>query len=484
MNSGDFLLQTIRRKVMIRARNENEEKMFDALFRSKQEHLLFFWEELSDSERDVLMEDIKKVELDWVQRVKPLLREESLTNRIIQKPDIISIPATPGQIKAETEAFSRGAALISEGKTAVFTAAGGQSSRLGLETPKGTYPVSPIRHKSLFQVHAEKIVFLQEKYDVKIPWLIMVSQTNHTQTKGYFEEKDFFGIDSEYVRFLEQGMFPAMDGEGKLFLREKNRVFLNPTGHGGTFSTLADSGALRWLTELGVQEIFYFQVDNVLVKVLDPVFLGYHWARRSEMSSKCVMKRDMGEKIGVFVIEDGTPTVVEYSELSGIELSDGSKVEDLRAGSIAIHIINVDFALTITAGQLNLPLHVAHKAIPHVDRSGMKIKPSKSNGYKFETFIFDALKHVHNSVIMEVDRGQEFSPLKNRTGEDSPQTVLHDQLRFFAGWFEHAGISIPRDGKGDPRYSLEVAPSFAAFREDFLEKIDRSMRVEGDIYIG
>jgi len=469
---------------MIRARNENEEIIFYALHRSNQEHLLRFWEELSDSERDVLMEDIEKVDLDWVQRARPLLQEESFTSRIIQKPDIISIPTTPEQIEAETEAFSYGAALISEGKTAVFTAAGGQSSRLGLEIPKGTYPVSPVRHKSLFQVHAEKITFLQKKYDVRIPWLIMVSETNHAQTRGYFEEKGFFGLDTAYVRFLKQGMFPAMDGAGKLFLREKNRVFLNPTGHGGTFSTLADSGALMWLKELGVQEIFYFQVDNVLVKVLDQVFLGYHGARRCEMSSKCVMKRDLGERIGVFVIEDGTPTVVEYSELSAIELSDGSQVEDLRAGSIAIHIINVDFALKITDGQLNLPLHVAHKAIPHVDRSGMKIKPSKPNGYKFETFIFDALKHVHNTVIMEVDRGQEFSPLKNRTGEDSPQTVLRDQLRFFAGWFEHAGISIPRDGKGEPRYGLEVAPSFAAFREDFLQKIDRSIRVEGDIYIG
>ena len=202
------------------------------------------------------------------------------------------------------------------------------------------------------------------------------------------------------------------------------------------------------------------------------------------MSSKCVMKRDMGEKIGVFVIEDGTPTVVEYSEFSAIELSDGSRVEDLRAGNIAIHIINVDFALKITAGPLNLPLHVAHKAIPHVNRTGMRITPSKPNGYKFETFIFDALKHVHNSVIMEGDRGQEFSPLKNRTGEDSPQTVLRDQLRFFAGWFEQAGIHIPCNEDGEPRYSLEVAPRYAAFYEDFLQKIDRNVRVEGDTYIG
>jgi UDP-N-acetylglucosamine/UDP-N-acetylgalactosamine diphosphorylase len=402
----------------------------------------------------------------------------------MEKPDIISLPTSPEQTANEADADDFGASLISKGKTAVFTAAGGQSSRLGLDTPKGTYPVSPVRHKSLFEIHAEKIAFLQEKYDVSIPWLIMVSETNHGQTKRYFEEKGFFGLDTAYVRFVEQGMFPAMDGEGKLLLKEKNRLFLNPTGHGGTFSTLADSGALLWLEELGVQEIFYFQVDNVLVKVLDPVFLGYHGTRRCEMSSKCVMKRDMDEKIGVFVMEDGKPTVVEYSELSAIKLSDGSRVENLRAGNIAIHIINVDFALKITSSQLNLPLHVAHKAIPFIDGNGRSVKPSKPNGYKFETFIFDALKHVHSTVIMEVDRGQEFSPLKNRKGEDSPQTVLRDQLRFFAEWFKKAGIHVPCDEEGKPRYGLEVAPRFAPFQEDFLQKIDRSIRVEGDIYIG
>ena len=468
---------------MVRARNENEEKQIHALQRSSQGHLLRFWEELNDSERDELMGDIGQVDFNWVQRAIPLLREKSLKRRVIQKPDVIVIPTTPEQIKAESEAFNFGENLIREGRTSVFTAAGGQSSRLGLDTPKGTYQVSPVRHKSLFQLHAEKIAFLQHKYDVKIPWLIMVSETNHSQTREFFEENGFFGLDTSYVRFLKQGMFPAMDGNGKLLLKEKNRAFLNPTGHGGTFNTLADSGALLWLKELGVQEIFYFQVDNALVKVLDLVFLGYHGARKCEMSSKCVMKRDRGEKIGVFVIEDGTPTVVEYSELSSIELSDGSQVEDLRAGNIAIHVINVDFAIKITNGRLMLPLHVAYKVVPHMDERGRSIRPSEPNGYKFETFIFDALKNVGNTVIMEVARHEEFSPLKNRTGDDSPQTVQRDQLRFYSSWFEQAGISVPRDEDEEPLYALEVSPLFAPFREDFLRKIDRSIRVERDTYI-
>ena len=468
---------------MIRARDGAEEKLIELLEKNSQDHVLRFWEELNDSERDELMEDVKKVDFDWLRSATPLLIEKSLEKRTVQKPDVIALPATVEQRRAEKEAFSAGEKLISGGRTSVFTAAGGQSSRLGLDTPKGTYQVSPVRHKSLFQVQAEKIAYLQHTYNVKIPWLIMVSETNHGQTRDYFEQNGYFGLDASFVRFLEQGMFPAMDGDGKLLLREKNRVFLNPTGHGGTFSTLADSGALLWLKELGVQEIFYYQVDNVLVNMLDPVFLGYHGSRGCEMSSKCVKKRDMSEKIGVFVIEDGTPTVVEYSELTAIEFSDGSRVEDLRAGNIAMHVINVDFALSITKDRLKLPLHVAHKAIPHVNERGMKTVPHAPNAYKFETFIFDALGNVNNTVIMEVARHEEFSPLKNRTGEDSPETVRRDQLRFFASWCEQAGIRVPRDDRGDPLYTLEVSPLFAASREDFLRKIDRSMNIEGDTYV-
>jgi UDP-N-acetylglucosamine/UDP-N-acetylgalactosamine diphosphorylase len=468
---------------MVKARNEYETGIIRAVEESSQQQLLRFWNELTDSEKDELIGDIEKVNFQWVQSAIPLLGDKTLGKRIIQKPDVIAIPASEVQIRNQKRAFGIGEMLIREGKTAVFTAAGGQSSRLGLETPKGCYPVSPIMHKSLFQMHAEKIAFLQNKYGVRIPWLIMVSQTNHTQTRDFFEQHGYFGLHASYVRFLEQGMFPAMDAQGKLLLKERNRVFLNPTGHGGTFSTLADSDALLWLKDIGVQEVFYFQVDNVLIKMLDPVFLGHHAERKCEMSSKCVMKRDMTEKIGVFVIENGTPTVVEYSELSSIEIADNARVEDLRAGNIAIHIINVDFAQKITKGGLMLPLHVAHKAVPHVDRHGRKMQPSEPNAYKFETFIFDALGNVNNTIIMEAPRHDEFSPLKNKTGEDSPETVLRDQLAYYASWFEQAGIDVPRDARGQPLHLLEVSPLFAAYEEDFVSKVDKGIRIEGDTYI-
>jgi UDP-N-acetylglucosamine/UDP-N-acetylgalactosamine diphosphorylase len=468
---------------MIEGRNSEEQRLIRALHDHGQEQLLRFWGELTDDERDLLMKDIAGIDLDWVDGVKPLLREGSLSRRVVRKPDVIELPRTSGQNRAMHEARRRGRDMIAAGKTSVFTAAGGQSSRLGLETPKGTYPVSPIRNKSLFQVHAEKIASLERDLEVKIPWLIMVSETNHAATLQYFRDNDYFNLDPDYVRFIEQGMYPAMDADAGIFLREKYRVFLSPTGHGGTLTTLNASKALDWLGELGVQEIFYFQVDNVLVKILDPVFMGYHTGRSCEMSSKYVKKRNHREKIGVFVIEKGFHTVVEYSELSCIDLEGGGDVNELTAGSVAIHIINVDFARRAGGKSLQLPLHVAHKAIPHIDEAGNAVKPEHPNGYKFETFIFDALKFVSNSVVMETDRSEEFSPLKNRCGDDSPETVLRDQLELFASWLEEAGIEVPRNERGEMVHRIEISPLFAASREEFLDKVDRNLKVKGDIYI-
>jgi UDP-N-acetylglucosamine/UDP-N-acetylgalactosamine diphosphorylase len=239
------------------------------------------------------------------------------------------------------------------------------------------------------------------------------------------------------------------------------------------------------LRNQGIQEIFYFQVDNVLIKILDPTFIGYHRMSGCEMSSKAVHKDDPKEKIGVFALEGGKMTVIEYSELEEVvSKHEGVREESFTAGSIAIHMINLDFADRFSQGGLKLPLHLAHKAIPYVDEHGKKVEPDKSNGHKIETFIFDALKSTTASIIMEVRREEEFSPLKNRTGSDSPETVLKHQLKFFASWLENAGIRVPYRNDGLPLYKIEVSPLFAALEEDFLEKVDRDLELTGDTYIG
>jgi UDP-N-acetylglucosamine/UDP-N-acetylgalactosamine diphosphorylase len=469
---------------MEKGRNSKEQKLIEKMHEHNQGHILRFWEELNDDERDLLVNDMKRIDFDVLEKAAFLRENKIDIKRSVEPPDIIPVPRSGSQIKNEIESAEAGNTIIESAGVAVFTAAGGQSSRLGLESPKGMYPVSPIRGKSLFQIHAEKILYIQNKFCIKVPWVIMVSETNRHQTVDFFEKNNYFGLDKNYTDFIEQGMFPAFDDKGKMFLRDKFRIFLNPSGHGGTFSALKESGKISWLKELGAEEIFYFQVDNVLVKILDPVFVGYHKGKSCGISSKSVEKRDPGEKVGVFAVEDSKTTVVEYSELSTLQPKRGEDpAETLTAGNIAIHMINTDFAEKIGADKHRLPLHLAFKAVPFIDTAGCLIKPQKPNGYKIETFIFDALKDSENSVIMEVQRENEFSPLKNKTGDESPEIVLADQIKFFGGWFEEAGINVLANPDGSFCFKLEVSPIYAAFKEDFIEKIDKNIVVDQDTYI-
>ena len=471
----------------MKGRTSEEQRLLDAVCGYGQEHILRFWDELDDSGKDMLISDLRKIDFNLVSELKSILRDSEHRIRLVKQPDVITLPEISGDYRNVAEASEAGESLIADSRVAVFTAAGGQSSRLGLDEPKGCFPVTPIKKKSLFQVHAEKIAHFQKRFGVKIPWLIMVSETNREQTIRFFQANGFFGLDEKLVRFVDQGMLPAFDDEGKLFLREENRVFLSPNGHGGTFSALADSGALLWLEELGIEEIFYFQVDNVLVKVLDPVFIGFHVLNRSQMSSKCLRKIRPDEKVGIFVLEEGRITVVEYSELHTLRVEGGEDPSSLWAGNIAIHIINRVFAERLVKkklmGALHLPLHIANKVIPYVDSEGKRVTPQRPNGYKIETFIFDALKEAENSIILETDRREEFSPLKNISGESSPETVFRDQLLVFGRWFERAGIVVPRDENGVPVYRLEVSPLFAVDVEGFCKRISREMQLTGDTYI-
>jgi len=469
---------------MVIARNLEEEKLFKQIYEKGQRHLLRFWEQLTEEQKNILVEDLKKIDFHQLERAKKVIDEKFHLRGDFSLPEVIPVPRTDDELKREREAEKIGADFISKSRVAAFTAAGGQSSRLGLEIPKGCYPVTPVKHKSLFQVFAEKILYMQEKYGANIPWVIMVSETNDLQTREFFQEHDFFGLDKNCIRFIRQDMFPAVDENGKILLAEKHRIYKSPTGHGGALSTLWDSKTCEWLKEKGIEGIFYFQVDNVLVKVLDPVFIGYHVSHGCKMSSKCVKKKNPDEKMGVFALWNGITRVVEYTETSVLEVPEkGLKASQFNMGNIAIHMLNLNFVEELNRGGLKLPWHRAHKKIPYIDEHGNRVIPQKPNGYKFETFIFDALVRAGNSIVMEIKREEEFSPLKNSEGEDSPQTILRDQLYFFARWFEKAGIKIPFNNDGIPVHRLEVSPLFASLEEDFINKINKKLEIKGDTYI-
>src|SRR3954451_17215678 len=354
-------------------------------------------------------------------------------------------PVSPEQRKLYENARRRGHDLLTQGKVAAFLVAGGQGTRLGYDGPKGEFPVTPVKNKPLFQVFAEQLRAYSRDAGKTIPWYVMTSEVNDAATRDFFKKNNFFGCNEKDVFFFQQGMMPAFSMDGKLLLAEKDSLALSPDGHGGSLRALAKSGALADMRKRGVEHLSYFQVDNPLVHTIDPLFLGLHDLTGSEMSSKTVSKAGPLEKVGNFVVADGAVQVIEYSDLPEALAKQTNPDGSLRfnAGSIAIHALRRSFVERLNAGgHLQLPWHRAEKKVPYVDESGKPIKPDKSNAVKLEQFVFDAIPLAKNAIVYTTDRAEEFSPVKNAEGVDSPATSKRDQIRRSARWLREAGLEI------------------------------------------
>jgi UDP-N-acetylglucosamine/UDP-N-acetylgalactosamine diphosphorylase len=292
----------------------------------------------------------------------------------------------------------------------------------------------------------------------------MTSDVNDAATRAFFAKHNHFGLDPKNVVFFQQGMMPAFSMDGQLLLGEKDSLALSPDGHGGSLRALDKSGALADMRKRGVEHLSYFQVDNPLVHVIDPLFVGLHALTGSEMSSKTIPKANPLEKVGNFVIGDGKTQVIEYSDLpESLAMQtnpDGSP--KFNAASIGIHALTVGFIEHLNAGgQLKLPWHRAEKKVPYVDANGDVVKPDKPNAVKLEQFVFDAIPLARNAMVYTTERGEEFSPVKNAEGVDSPATSKRDQIRRAARWLREVGVDVP-EKNGEPAATLEISPLFAA----------------------
>ena len=385
------------------------------------------------------------------------------------------LPENGGNAAEWAAARVAGEAALRVGRVAAFTVAGGQGTRLGYDGPKGTFPVTPLKQKTLFHVFAEKIRAAGLRYGKPIHWFIMTSHANHEATEGFFKQNAYFGLEAARVHFFRQGRMPAVDFNGKILLETRGSIAMSPDGHGGSLRALERSGALDVMTRAGIDTLSYFQVDNPLIRAIDPTFIGFHLQRRSEMSSKMVPKAYAEEKVGHFCVQNGQNVVVEYSDLPmAMQKEVDPQSGKLRyiAGSIAIHIFDTGFIRRVAAGGdgVALPFHRADKKIPTVDAAGKPVKPEKANGVKFEMFVFDALPFAKNPVIIETRRADDFSPVKNAEGVDSPKSCREDQLRQFARWFKANGAEVKTDASGLPAETFEVSPLFGYDEASFADR--------------
>ena len=437
------------------------------------------WATLSGTERAGLLAQAAEIDLTELARLNDTLVVRTSAPAVVDWSKLapapcVPLPAAGGEAGTWAEAEALGMAALRQGRVAAFTVAGGQGTRLGFPGPKGTFPVSPLKQKTLFQIFAEKIKAAGLRAGRPLHWFIMTSHANHEETEHFFVTNKYFGLDVSRVHFFRQGRMPAVDFNGKLLLETPATLALSPDGHGGSLRALHRSGALDLMQAEGIDTISYFQVDNPLVRCLDAAFIGFHLRARSEMSSKMVRKAYAEEKVGHFCQQAGQVVVIEYSDMPLAMQRELEIDGTLRfgAGSIAIHLIDREFARRMAAGGpgVALPFHRAEKKIASIDAQGQPVQPSKANGVKFELFVFDALPFARNSIVIETARADDFSPVKNAEGLDSPQSSRADQLRQYARWLQSVGVVMATDPTGLPQLSIEISPLFGDDATSFAER--------------
>ena len=430
------------------------------LAKCSQEHVLKHWKKLNKKERETLLEQIATIDPKSVSRCREALGKGA------EVPDSSKGKAPKVAVlkgKKLAEARAAGEVELSEGRVAALLVAGGQGSRLGYDGPKGCYEIGPITNAPLFYFHARKILARSIRYGASIPFYVMTSEANNAATVQCFEENDYFGLNPDDVFFFTQGMWPGMSAEGKIILDQPGHIFMSPDGHGGLLAALKRSGALADMKKRGIKSVFFFQVDNPLVEIADPAFIGYHVMNKSEYSLKLCAKRDPKEKVGMPMRFGDTYRMVEYTEMTDEQCNRKDKSGKLYFlyGSPAIHVF--DRAFLEREAARPMPLHLAFKKIPYVDEKGEVVKPSEPNGYKFEKFIFDILPNAKTATFLAFDPKDEFSPVKNAEGVDSPASCKADMQAKWRSWLTECGVTV------DESVPVEIDPVYALDAEDLKE---------------
>ena len=401
--------------------DSNMEEIERKLKRYNQEHLLDYYNKLPEGElKNNFLNQLKKIDFGLIDN---LYRN---TTKEVKKEDVKVEPINywdKERLGGKYDFYEEiGKEAIQKGKLAAVTMAGGQGTRLGHDGPKGTFDIGLDSHKCLFELLCDGLKEAGNKYGVTIPWFIMTSKENNEQTIEFFKKNKYFGYEKN-VYFFVQGQLPMVDTEGKILIGENGLIKEAADGHGGVYESLVKSGMLDKMKELGIEWVFIGGVDNCLVKMVDPVLMGLAIYRGVTAAGKSVVKANPKEKVGAFCKKNGRPNVIEYSEISDEMAEARDPAGELLYGEshILCNLFNVSAIERM--GTNPLPYHSAFKKATYIDKDGNKVVPESPNAYKFEAFLFDAFSDLDDMVVLRVKREEEFAPVKNATGVDSPETA-------------------------------------------------------------
>ncbi|RKF56805.1 UDP-N-acetylglucosamine pyrophosphorylase [Erysiphe neolycopersici] len=457
---------------------ENLEGLKKKYLDAKQEQVFTFYDSLSTPEKVSLLSQLSIIDPEYVNKITDQALNPP-TKQQDGKDSLASIPksAIASTIDSPREDIEKwyniGLNLIAKNEVAVVLMAGGQGTRLGSSAPKGCFNIDLPSCKSLFQLQAERIKKVQDLAKEKVgnatkiivPWYIMTSGPTREPTEIFLENHDYFGLEKDNVKIFQQGVLPCISNEGKILLERKEKVAVAPDGNGGIYQALVTSNTLKDMRNRGIRHIHAYCVDNCLVKVADPVFIGFSASKGVDIATKVVRKRNASEPVGLIVLKNGRPGVVEYSEIDTETAmamdADYPQLLKFRAANIVNHYYSFSFLESIPDWVNQLPHHIARKKIPYIDtETGEYIKPEKPNGIKLEKFVFDCFSNLEleKFACLEVKREDEFSPLKNAkgTGEDDPDTSRQDILQQGERWAKAAGASFVHNNKDS--YGLEISP--------------------------
>ena len=380
-----------------------------------QEHVLKYYDELPDEQRNTLIEQIDRTDFTVIGQA-----EETGKRGIIAPIKAMTIP----EISMGRERFERiGMEAVKAGKLGAVLLAGGMGTRLGSDAPKGMYDIGISKPVYIFQRLIENLMKVVEKAGNYIQLFVMTSEKNHDATVGFFKEHDYFGYDKDYIAFFKQDMAPAADFDGKVYMEAKDSIATSPNGNGGWFLSMKKSGLLELVEKRGIEWLNVFAVDNVLQSIADPVFAGAVLEGGYSVGSKVIRKVNPQEKVGVMCTEDGRPSIVEYIELTEDMLTqrDENGEYAYNFGVILNYLFKVDKLVNLL--ERKLPYHKSAKKIPYINEAGELVKPEEPNGYKYEQFILDMIQMLDSCLPFEVVRGKEFAPIKNKTGVDSVESA-------------------------------------------------------------